>query len=475
MNRAVDRRAGRDDSPGGPDGPPRRPARPASSDSSSPPQRGRIHAPATSPGPRTRGGPGLGPGARGAEPTGADTPSRPTPPPRRPRPRGATPSPVTRAPKRTPTSSSRSPRWPSGRSSSSSCSCSCSASSPGGRLSKALHQREEHMEHVLLDAERARNESERLLAEHRKQMAAAADQVRALIDEARRDAQATADEIIRKAQAEAEAVAGSRRARDRPRPRPGAGRDLDQDRRPGRLGRRPGPGPGAERVRPPPPGRDGDGRAAGEPGGQRGGESQRMSTDQDASAASGDGLRGRRGRGDRGPMPRRWSTPPRRGTRSRPCSTSSTRSAPTCCGAPAVRHPAGLAVRPRRGQGPHPRRDVRGAGPADGPPLPPRPQPAWPARPGRPDRPRRPGDLGPPPEPPAGHGPLGRPARRGAAGRRSATGWHDSSAATPVLTVEVDPALIGGLVVQVGRRRLRRLGPQPSRTTPSSPDRREDA
>jgi F-type H+-transporting ATPase subunit b len=36
-------------------------------------------------------------------------------------------------------------------------------------------------------------------------MATAADQVRALIEEARRDAQATADEIIRKAQAEAEA------------------------------------------------------------------------------------------------------------------------------------------------------------------------------------------------------------------------------------------------------------------------------
>jgi F-type H+-transporting ATPase subunit b len=74
-----------------------------------------------------------------------------------------------------------------------------------GPLSRALHQREEHMEHVLLDAEKARNESERLLAEHRKQMATAADQVRALIEEARRDAQATADEIIRKAQAEAEA------------------------------------------------------------------------------------------------------------------------------------------------------------------------------------------------------------------------------------------------------------------------------
>ncbi len=88
-----------------------------------------------------------------------------------------------------------------------------------GPLSKALHQREEHMEHVLLDAERARNESERLLGEHRKQMAATADEVRALIEEARRDAQATGDEIIRKAQAEAEA------SRDRAQREIGVARD----------------------------------------------------------------------------------------------------------------------------------------------------------------------------------------------------------------------------------------------------------
>ncbi len=88
-----------------------------------------------------------------------------------------------------------------------------------GPLTKALHQREEHMEHVLLDAERARNESERLLTEHRKQMAATADEVRALIEEARRDAQATADEIIRKAQAEAEA------SRDRAQREIGVARD----------------------------------------------------------------------------------------------------------------------------------------------------------------------------------------------------------------------------------------------------------
>src|SRR6185437_14741429 len=37
-------------------------------------------------------------------------------------------------------------------------------------LLAALHQREEHLEHVLVETERARNESEQLLAQHRKQM-----------------------------------------------------------------------------------------------------------------------------------------------------------------------------------------------------------------------------------------------------------------------------------------------------------------
>jgi F-type H+-transporting ATPase subunit b len=73
-------------------------------------------------------------------------------------------------------------------------------------LLAALHQREEHLEHVLLETERARNESEKLLAEHRRRLAAAEDQVRALIEEARKSAQAAADEISRRAQEEAEAT-----------------------------------------------------------------------------------------------------------------------------------------------------------------------------------------------------------------------------------------------------------------------------
>jgi F-type H+-transporting ATPase subunit b len=73
-------------------------------------------------------------------------------------------------------------------------------------LLAALHGREEHLEHCLLETERARNESEQLLAEHRRRLAAAEDQVRALIEEARKTAQAAGDEIVKNAQSEAEAA-----------------------------------------------------------------------------------------------------------------------------------------------------------------------------------------------------------------------------------------------------------------------------
>lgn len=73
-------------------------------------------------------------------------------------------------------------------------------------LLTALHERERHLQHALDETERARSESEALLAEHRRQMARAADEVRALLDQARRDAQATADGMIRQAQDEAEAA-----------------------------------------------------------------------------------------------------------------------------------------------------------------------------------------------------------------------------------------------------------------------------
>jgi F-type H+-transporting ATPase subunit b len=72
-------------------------------------------------------------------------------------------------------------------------------------LLDALRQREEHLEHVLLDTERARNESEQLLERHRKQLEEAAEQVRAMIEEARRDARTAAEEIVQKAHEESEA------------------------------------------------------------------------------------------------------------------------------------------------------------------------------------------------------------------------------------------------------------------------------
>lgn len=80
-------------------------------------------------------------------------------------------------------------------------------------LLAALHNREQHLEHVLLETERARNESEANLAEHRKLMARAGDEVRAILDKARQEAQATADQMIKQAQAEAE-LAKQRAQRD---------------------------------------------------------------------------------------------------------------------------------------------------------------------------------------------------------------------------------------------------------------------
>lgn len=72
-------------------------------------------------------------------------------------------------------------------------------------LIHALHERESHLEHVLLDTEKARNDAEAIAAETRRQLAQAGDQARALIEEARKEAKASADAIVREAQAAAEA------------------------------------------------------------------------------------------------------------------------------------------------------------------------------------------------------------------------------------------------------------------------------
>jgi len=73
-------------------------------------------------------------------------------------------------------------------------------------LSEALHQREEHLEHTLLQTEKVRNESEQLLAEHRRLMAQADERVKSIFDKAQKEAQASGEEIIKLARAEAEAA-----------------------------------------------------------------------------------------------------------------------------------------------------------------------------------------------------------------------------------------------------------------------------
>jgi len=80
-------------------------------------------------------------------------------------------------------------------------------------LIHALHDREKHLEHVLMETERARNESEANLAEHRKLMARAADEVRGIMDKGKQEAQAAADLLVKQAQGEAE-LAKQRALRD---------------------------------------------------------------------------------------------------------------------------------------------------------------------------------------------------------------------------------------------------------------------
>jgi F-type H+-transporting ATPase subunit b len=72
-------------------------------------------------------------------------------------------------------------------------------------LMKALAERESHLEQVLLDSERARNEAEAIAAENRRHLAQAADEARLMIEQAVKDGQAAAAAILSKAQAEAEA------------------------------------------------------------------------------------------------------------------------------------------------------------------------------------------------------------------------------------------------------------------------------
>jgi F-type H+-transporting ATPase subunit b len=73
-------------------------------------------------------------------------------------------------------------------------------------LLKALHDREEHIEHALHETEKARNEAERLMAENQKNLNKAQEQVRAMLEEAKKVAEVTAASIVERAQTEAEAA-----------------------------------------------------------------------------------------------------------------------------------------------------------------------------------------------------------------------------------------------------------------------------
>ncbi len=66
----------------------------------------------------------------------------------------------------------------------------------------AFQSRADAIEQGLSEAEKARNEAKALMADLAKERAEAADKVKAIIDEAKRDAQTTADDLLTKARAD---------------------------------------------------------------------------------------------------------------------------------------------------------------------------------------------------------------------------------------------------------------------------------
>ena len=69
---------------------------------------------------------------------------------------------------------------------------------------RALQQREEHIAQSIAEAERLQREAQNLLAQHEQKLAEAAAQVRAMLEEARRDAERTRSEILQQAREEAD-------------------------------------------------------------------------------------------------------------------------------------------------------------------------------------------------------------------------------------------------------------------------------
>jgi len=75
-----------------------------------------------------------------------------------------------------------------------------------GPILKALDAREQTIRKDLEDAEQTRAKAQQLLEEHDRKLAAVQDEVRAILDEARRDAQHTSQSILRESQQEAQAI-----------------------------------------------------------------------------------------------------------------------------------------------------------------------------------------------------------------------------------------------------------------------------
>jgi F-type H+-transporting ATPase subunit b len=80
-----------------------------------------------------------------------------------------------------------------------------------GPISAGLEKREHGIAEHIASAQRSHEEGKRLLAEYERKLASAQDDVRAILDEARRDAAHTQQEIL--AQARADAVAEMDRAK----------------------------------------------------------------------------------------------------------------------------------------------------------------------------------------------------------------------------------------------------------------------
>ncbi|MEX0711747.1 MAG: F0F1 ATP synthase subunit B [Pirellulales bacterium] len=81
-----------------------------------------------------------------------------------------------------------------------------------GPIAAGLDRRERRIAEQIAAAQRSHDEARAMLAEYERKLAKAQDEVRGIIDEARRDAQHTAQEIVEKARADAQTeVARGRR------------------------------------------------------------------------------------------------------------------------------------------------------------------------------------------------------------------------------------------------------------------------